>query len=249
MHVQSQYGYDRENVDTTSIDDEYLDDLEIRLREVLDRYGEVFSRSTVDVSISRKAFVSSLKEKIGEVESIVSYDTPPFVKIASIDVAVVKVFDVLKEIYKNERIRPFFDRILCGNDLDEILSDSTYRIAEALGFVTKTHVTLAHCRSMSQSALRSTFTPHLDSTVELSADALLWNDRVMALAVTVSDVTSEGNILPVSVNEFVHLTVWVDNVASAVEANNLPSLVDKDEAYRLDIPSYSLQGVVSFWNV
>jgi Fungal tRNA ligase phosphodiesterase domain len=226
-----------------------LDDLEIRLRDVLDRYEDVILSSTVDVATSRQTFITSLKEKICEADSIVSYDVPPFVKIAAIDVAVVSVLHVLREVYKNERISTFFDRILCGNDIDEILSDLTYRKAEDLGFVTKSHVTLAHCRSMSQSCLRSTFTPHLESTMELSAHSLLWNDRVMALAVKVSEITSEGKILPSSINEFVHLTVWIDKDASAVEANNLPRLVDMGEAYRLDFPSYSLQGVVSLWNM
>lgn len=178
-----------------------------------------------------------------------SYDAPSFVKIASIDVGIDCVYNILRELYKNERVGPFFDRILSGNAIDEILSDSALGKAEDLGFVTKTHVTLAHCRSMSQSCLRSTFTPHLESTVELSANALLWNDRVMALAVNVSEITSEGNILPASINEFVHLTVWIDKDASAVEANNLPKLVDADEAYRVGFPSYSLQGVVSLWNL
>lgn len=226
-----------------------MDDLEIRLREVLDRYGDAILSSTVDVSISRKMFATSLKEKICEADSIKSYDAPPFVKIAAIDVPAVSVFCVLREVYRNEQISDFFDRILCGNDIDEILFDLTYGKAEDLGFVTKTHITLAHCRNMSQSYLRSTFAPHLDSTVELSTHGLLWNDRVMALAVKVSEITSEGKTLPASSNEFVHLTVWIDKDASAVEANNLPRLVDMDEAYRLDFPSYSLQGVVSLWSM
>jgi Fungal tRNA ligase phosphodiesterase domain len=226
-----------------------LVNLEIRLRDVIKRYRDYFFSITIDVSTSRSSFATSLIEKIDEVDSISSYESPSFIKLASIDVAVDSIFDILKVLGRDKRLSYFFDRILLGKNIEQALSNSDYSIADDLGFITKTHVTLAHCRNMSQSDLRCQYTPHLESTVELSTNSLLWSDRVMALAVSVSDVTSDGNAFPTSHNKFVHITVWCDQDASAMEANSLPALVELNEAHCLDFPSYSLRGTISLWDM
>jgi Fungal tRNA ligase phosphodiesterase domain len=227
-----------------------LDDLETRLRAGLEQYRNVIVRMTTDISDTRESFGKSLVEKVKEVELITSYDAPSFVKIASIDVDVASVWEILKNLNNNGHLNNFFDRILQGKDWESIVSglaDEDY--TEELGLVIKTHVTLAHYSEMSQSDMRSLYTPHLESSVELTTNLLLWNDRVMALAVTVSDLTNDGNVLPSSKNEFVHITVWYDKDVSAFEANKLPKLLAENKAFSVKFPDSTLTGTVSFWNM
>lgn len=232
--------------------DEYLNDLEIRLRETLAEYRDIILDMTVDLSYSRQGFAKSIVEKIKEVDLITSYDAPSFIKIASIDVDFAVILEILQSVHCSDKeLQNAFDRILQARSWDSIDSNESedYNHADELGFVTKSHVTLAHYQDMSQSEIRSKFTPYIDSSVELTTNALLWNDRIMALALHVSDMTSDGTVLPPSKNEFVHITVWYDTGVRANESNNLPKLVDENKAHRVEFPERTLRGVISLWDL
>lgn len=201
--------------------------------------------------MTRQSFLSSLVEKVAEAESIKSYEAPSFVKIASIDVEVGAVHEILLRLREEDRLSSFFDSALKGSDIHDVLSSNgtDHTNAEGLGFVSATHVTLAHCRQMSQSELRSKFTPHLGCEIELLVSGLLWNERVMALAVTVAETTKNGEALPAAQNSFVHITVWHEKGASPIEANDLPRLLEAMEAQRIEFESpIPLVGIVSLWN-
>ena len=246
----TQYGYDREKADATKGENAYLDDLERRLRDNVDRYGDHIQSLSADESVTRRSFVSSLIEKVAEAESIESYDAPPFFNIAAIDVDVNAVHEILSRLKVDKCLSPLLEQNLCDLHINEVNPNSGIdrTSAESRGFVIKTHVTLAHCRQMSQSKLRSNFTPLLGAEVELSATGLLWNESAMALAVTVAEETQSGKNLPPSQNSFVHITVWLGEGASAVEANALPGLNATHEAQRIDFESpIPLRGVVSLW--
>lgn len=247
----TQYGYDLEKADTTNLKDEYLDDLERRLRDCVEQYRHQILGLSADKAVTRQSFLSSLIEKIAEVQSIEKYEAPSLLKIASIDIDVNAVHKILSLLKVNTHLSPILEQNLSDLCIEEFIPCGIDRgTAEGHGFVTKTHVTLAHCRQMRQSELRSIFTPLLGAEVELSATGLLWNERVIALAVTVAEETKSGKALPLAQSSFVHITVWLAEDASAVEANSLPGLVLTHKAHRIDFESpISLRGVVSLWSL
>lgn len=234
-------------------DDEYLDDLEHRLRDCIDRHGDSIRGLTADVAATRQSFVSSVIEKVAEADSISSYEAPMFFKLVSIDVDVGAVDELLLRLVSEDtRVAQFFEQILHGISVHDVLfTDKADRAhAKSLGFVTQTHVTLAHCRDVSQSELRSTYAPVLGAEIDVRATGLLWNEHVMALAVTVADATNDGESVKASLNSFVHITVWCGEDVSPVTANDLQHLVETNEAQRLNFESPSpLRGVITLWNM
>jgi hypothetical protein len=242
-----------------------LDDLELRLRNTLETYRNVIVALTSDISHTRQIFIKSVVDKIKEVDLIPSYDAPSFIKIASIDVELKLVWEILYDLAKqNESLNCFFDQILQGKGVESFISNLSHdeyteelgkcRTSDGaeelvVGIVERTHVTLVHCSDMSQSEMRSLYTPHLESSVELTTNELLWNNRVMALAVMVSELTNDGNVLPSSKNAFVHITIWCDKDVNAFEANTLPKLHAENKAHSVKFPDRTLSGTVTFWNM
>ena len=264
-----------------------MDDLERRLRHTLEQYQDVIFQMTVDISETRQCFVQSLVNKINEVDSMLtSYEAPPsLIQLVAIDVDRKAVYDILQDLQfqQHENVGSVFEQALQGHSWESILGDTTNEdddddddntIAPELGFITKTHVTLAHYRDMSQSNLRSIFTPYIESTVELVTNAIYYNERIMALAIlnnhnsTSEIITNDGTILPPvwtqstssssstsslgkqpqALNrEFLHITIWCNKGVSASEAKTLPSLVKDGKAHRIEFPEQVLQGSISFW--
>lgn len=252
--LRSQCGYERESIDTTRVEDDYLDDLEARLRECIKQYRDSIFGLTLEESVSCSSFSSSLKQKVDEVELLSSYETPSFVKLASIDVDVHAVHEILLHISKsNHSVSSFFGTILDDHGVDEVLSSngsSNNALAEELRFVMQTHVTLAHFRRTPQSEFLSTFEPLSGSSVQVSATALLWSEDVMALEVRVAEETDDGTLLPSLRNGFPHITVWFRQGTTAVEANELPRLYENNAAQRVELDTpVLLRGTVSLWEM
>jgi Fungal tRNA ligase phosphodiesterase domain len=207
-------------------------------------------QGSADVSEVRKTFVSSLKQMVIEVDSIASYDDHQYVKIASIDVNVRSVHNILLGLQQNAKLRPFMHALLGDGGMDGLLDDegNDHFYAKEAGFETRTHVTLAHYLEMPQEELLAQFLPHVDSSVELHATALLWSETVMALRVRVEERTSRGAVLPPSTNNFVHITVWCAEGTAPHEANKLPALYDANAAQDIDFETpLVLTGVISLW--
>jgi hypothetical protein len=105
-------------------------------------------------------------------------------------------------------------------------------------FVEQPHVTMAFCQgnATKQIEIQERFGPLLGCQVDLSVHALLWNEQVAALAVTVSHGT-ESNManmalvdeqysIPAPENSFPHVTVWVAADASAYMSNQLTNCTE-----------------------
>jgi hypothetical protein len=253
-----------------------LDDLELRLRNTLQQYQDVVLQMTVDISHTRRCFVQSLVDKINEVDSMLtSYDAPPsLIKLVAIDIDRKMVYDVLQDLmyHEDEELRSVLGHKLQGHSSWEGIlhnnnDEDDNKISIELGFVTKTHVTLVHSRDMSQSNIRSIYTPYIESSVELTTNAIYYNERVMALAIKnkihQSEITTnDGTVLPIAPplssssgqpqelnRDFLHITIWCNNGVSAFEANTLPSLVEEGKARRIAFPEQVLQGNISFWYI
>ena len=250
----AQYGYDLESVDTSKVDDTYLDDLEMRIREQIMKYRGFILGLTTEPDFSCGNFASSLCRLVSELETtgtVSSSATLSFVKLAAIDVNFRAVHALLLSFSKrSEALTSFMDTILDGNSCDQIFgSNSSSALAEKLGFVLQTHVTLAHASRISQSEMIIKFRNLSGCGVQLSAVAVLWSATVMALEVAVSSQTEDGKVLPPSENKFVHITVWFQRGTKAFSANELPMLCEKGLAQRVDFNSpIALRGVVSLWN-
>jgi hypothetical protein len=248
-----QYGFDYENNDAGKANDPYIDDLEKRLRDCIQRSRESILGLAAEESESHRAFLSALIDRVAEADSMTSYEGEPhpLIKIASIDVDPKDVREVLGALRPDERVAPFFDTIAVADEMNDGLSeDGEEEFPGASRLVAKTHVTMAHARHMSQSEFRNVFGPLCGEKIEVVATGLIWSRKIAALAVTVANETSQGDTVPPSLNPFPHITIWVQKGASAVEANDLPDLVNSGDAQRVDfITPFPLQGAVSLWNV
>jgi hypothetical protein len=145
----------------------------------------------------------------------------------------------------NLNLDSFFGMAFEGKLLKEVLE-----CGDALPhkLVSKTHVTLAHCRDTSQDAMREPFAPLVGSRVGLYATGLLWNDRVAAVAITVDDVSDLGKQIPPSRTVFSHITVFVQDGAFAAESKHLPALVESKKANSFEFKApIRLQGTLNFW--
>lgn len=247
-----------------------MDDLELRLRSTLVLHQDVILHMTADLPDTRRQFVHSIVDKINEVDTMsTSYDAPPvMIHLAAIDIDRKSVYDVLQDLQfqHNDTLSSVFEQILQDHSWESILqdeSDDDPTLATKLGFVTKTHITLAHYRDTSQANLQLLYTPYLESSVELTTNAIYYNERIMALSIKNNQrseiMTSDGSTLPPSASsshsgqnhernrDFVHITIWCSTGVSAFEANTLPTLVKENKAHCIEFPEQVLQGSISFW--
>jgi predicted DNA-binding protein YlxM (UPF0122 family) len=252
-----------------------LDDLESRLRNTLQQHQDAILQLTADITDSRQQFVQSVVDKIHEVNTMLtSYEAPPsLIQLVAIDIDRKSVYDILQDIQfhqQSDKLSFFFEQILQGHSWESLIHDDNNEdstISDDLGFVTKTHVTLAHYRDMSQTNIQSIYTPYMESSVELTTNAIYYNERIMALAIKNNKsseiITNDGTILPMSSSstsslsplrseqeqndDFAHITIWCNKGTSAYEANVLPSLVRCHKAKCVEFPEHSLLGSISFW--
>lgn len=226
----------------------------MRIRERILNHRGLILGLTTKPDISCGKFASSLCRIVSELETtgtVRSSVTSPFVKLAAIDVDFRAVHALLLNVSKcSKALTSFLDTILEGNSGDQVFgSDSSSALAEKIGFVLQTHVTLAHSSGISQSEMTVKFRNLSGCGVQLSAVAVLWSATVMALEVAVSTHTEDGKVLPLSENKFVHITVWFQSGTKAFTANELPMLCEKGLAQRVDFNSpIPMCGVVALWN-
>jgi tRNA splicing ligase len=80
---------------------------------------------------------------------------------------------------------------------------------------------------ISQNSMRTRFSGLEGMQVHVDAIGVLWSDRIAALHVQVADKSLSNVHIPHSLNDFVHITIWVhDDDVKPFEANDLPRLVD-----------------------
>ena len=157
------------------------------MRHTLEKYQDVVLGLTADLSETRQRFVQSVVDKVKEVDTMsTSYDAPPLlIELVAINVDRKSVYDILQDLqgHQDDTLTNFLEQILQGNSWESIIQNEHDSSVEELGFVNKTHVTLAHYRDMSQSNMQSLYTPYIESSVELTTNAIYYNERIMALAI------------------------------------------------------------------
>ena len=250
--VQAFYGYSVSKGDPTADRDDYITDMEHRLRETLKLHARFIESLTVDVSESRKVFVSKFIQRVAELDSIESWTDaeagakPTFIKLASIDVNVNDVHSLLVSFCdENKELAGLTQQLAGDSSLESLLTGET---CQDKRFICSTHVTLAHFKETSQSELRGLVGAIVGEHVEMRVVAILWDSRVAALEVKIPETTTAGSVVPPSKNPFAHITLWCQQGASAFESNELPARVSKGEAKRVALASpANLLGEVSFW--
>ena len=258
MSLFSQYACELQNIDASkNSDHKYLNELEERLRSLLKQYRDQIVGMSVEISTSRRRFVSQLAEIVCQSDSLESYalsegtmKRPSFVKLAAVDIDPESVHKLLQEYTEDARFIPFWENVMEAKPKtsEETMTAAT---AEDQKFVANTHETMAHFHQMKQADMKAAFEPLCGSRVSVKVSALLWSDRVAALAVTDvgSDDRSESSpVVPRPMNIFPHITVWHSRDAQARESNDLPSLVESGEANRIDFDDpVELSGVIALW--
>jgi hypothetical protein len=244
----------------------YLDNLEQRLREGLDRHRSLLLSLTVDEATSRKALASKLTEAVAEVDSRSTSETSgeparPFVTLAAIDVSYDAVQELVLSATQDARFHSFWETV--GRNRPDDVGAAQELPAGASGqWIEKPHVTLVHFSHTDQQSMYGTFGPLEGVRVKVRPRAILWNRRVAALAVEVDGTsmpTDDGaqmeaalttHSIPPSRNPFVHVTIWCSDDASSVESNDLPALVESKQAEKVDLDDSApieWMGFVRLW--
>ena len=250
--LQAYYGYDLSKKDPTKVNDTYIADLESRLRQVLMSHTEYIEGLTVDISESRKYFKSQFMERVTELDSIESWhdaetgNRSAFIKLSSIDVDVNDVHALLASLLEESGELDSLAKQMAGDS--DSLQYLTGQTCQDRRFITNTHVTLAHCKESTQAEMRNMIGSIIGEKIEMQVVALLWDEKVAAMEVELSEHTTVGSVLPHPKRSFTHITVWCQEGASAFMSNGLPEKVRQGGAHRvvLEKPA-SLLGELAFW--
>ena len=226
--------------------------MEKKLRTCILAHIDSLLESTVDLLDTRRSFVAQALDRISALDGA-SFDQSllrkeknedDFIKIVSIDVPMRDIHGILYD-EKDSKAFEFLQMALDGKNYDDCFLEGVF---VGKDFVSKTHVTMAHFEGTDQATMRIMFGPLIGHKVVLTVKNILWSDRVAAMGIELSRQSIKGSPLPESQNSFPHITLWFRKDTSAVEANNLPVLVDSGEAKRVDFEdSFKLTGTVSFW--
>jgi Fungal tRNA ligase phosphodiesterase domain len=207
---------------------------------------------TADIATSQARFTSQLMERVSEVDtgsySVVEYDAPSaFIKLVAVDVSVGDVHVLLRDMAKDSRLAPLMKQFSVDPTNHTMLPSVDWDDSQ---FIPKTHVTMAHFKEATQGAMRVSFGKLVGEVVEVSVTAVLWDKKVAALEVQLPAVTTNGNDLPKSKNEFSHVTIWCEKGTKAVASNELPGLVERGEAQRVSLDQpVVLPGTVALWTL
>ncbi len=233
-----------EKQDAKRIENEALDEMDSRLRAAILLHRDYILALSSDEEAAKEKFVSQLKEKIAACDEMKTYDSKPskFIKLASLDVIREDLMSIFKSFQGEPQVQEVLTNIVGDREIEEVFNGSDRQV------VAKPHVTLAHFSDMAQDELRKNFDHLCGCKVVLSVVALYWNSENVALEVKVDSRTTCGMELPSSLNAFTHITVWVHDQSSAVKSNQLPVLLENEEAFKFDFPQpFSLEGSVSLW--
>ena len=239
-------GYKNSNVDIGKLKDEYLDDLELRLRNSLEESREFLNSLTYGIEESQQSFFEQIQKAVAKADSGDFYDMEQeeygtseklsvsiskAIDYVSIDVSVDDVHESLLMNVGDERLNGFW-KLIAGNDVPNNVLRGNRRTDKQLKY--NTHVTLAHKSERSQDEMRQQFGALEGQGVGVTVTGILWDDRTAALAVQLPNTTNEGSILSVADDKFTHITLWCQDGTSAFRSNELPALVPTGKANRAD---------------
>ena len=210
-------------------------------------------------AVSQKQFVKQLIDRVAEADGLESYTITKetdsskkrtsLIKIASIDVKATYVYATLRSLAGDSRLKHFWEMVVKDAETPDTTFPDDPATESRTNWILKTHVTLAHYHDTTQHDLKRVFQPLCGSKVIVTVMGLLWSPhRVAALAVEICSENQDGVAVPPPRNVFPHLTVWCHESASAVEANDLPHLVEQGQATRINFDHpIPLTGEVSLW--
>lgn len=237
MMLRLQYEYDVILDEKVKREDEQVDEIETRLRSLLEKHRSFLFGLSVDPVVSKQSLVAQLVQQVSALptsaDDVLDIEVvgPDFVKIVSIDVSRSSVHSALQH---------FADKSPGVSDMLKKCSGPNA--------VLDTHVTMVHFLQMPQYEMREQFEHLVGCAVNVTVTGILWNERIAALAVHVASDTNDDKEVPAPKNVFPHITLWHDPELSAAYSNDLPQLVADGKAERIDFDEPQvLQGFVSLW--
>jgi hypothetical protein len=249
-----QYEYDVILDERLTRKDEQVEEIETRLRELLEKHNVMLKSLSADPVISKQSFVSQVAEQVTALPSSVEAlpEGVGFIKIVSVDVSQALVHSALKGFAKKyPRVSDWLEKCTEGISCDvPTLSNANDGVIPGESFVDDTHITMVHCSQMPQSTMRDQFEPLVGCAVDVTITGILWNDEIAALGVEVASDTKDKPDLPVPApkNAFPHITLWHQPDVGPSHSNELPALVETGKATRIDFDEpVVIQGVISLW--
>jgi hypothetical protein len=211
---------------------------------------------TVAESTSRAVFNAKLLEIVADAcTEAAGEPARPFVTLAAIDVDSGTILGLLRKTSDDARFGSFWQTVNRSSNQIPFSNDGSSTTAPS--WPRKPHVTMLHFSQADQDRIYSVFAPLEGHSVELRATSILWSHRIAALEVDVAEKTIHGDdastqwpvrSVPRPRNDFVHVTIWCSEDASAVEANALPLLVESKQAERVELlPAVEFHGVFHLW--
>jgi len=247
--LRLRHGYQSEKKDVTRFTSSpTVQEMELRLREIIGKYKRFIFALEADEGKSRKEFI----DQIVDIVKVTNDEDSPVlgngkneksIKIVSVDITLSSLQNVIKgaSIQETE-----IDKALKSLGIDV---ETSWVSNCPNGIVQDPHVTMAHYSEFSQREMKSTFTPVLDNTIPIHSTSFFWNEDIAALGVEVATTSKEGVEVPPSANNFVHITVWKRESIRASDSNKLPNLVEEGRASKIVFyQPLSLEGKLTFWN-
>lgn len=252
--LQTYYGYAVSKKDPLTDKDDYIVDLESRMRETLLKHTEFIQGLTADIAESRERFLKSFYLRLAELDSMESSSWAEaaasgksnFIQITSIDVSVNDTHSLLVSLCEERsELNPLCQQLFGDASPSSVLTGDS---CEDRRFIGSTHVTMAHFKESSQKAMRDTYGAIVGEQVEMAVVAVLWDERVAAIEVVLPESTIPGSTLTPSTNTFSHVTVWCQQGAQAFQSNELPTKVEQGAAHRVALAKpVTIVGELSFW--
>ncbi|KAL7468445.1 hypothetical protein ACHAXS_008682 [Conticribra weissflogii] len=254
---------EKHSIDTKTgeVNEEDVISMETRLRDLILLHQESLKSMTIPVDESREQFLSQIASKVMDLDdnfqmknSMQGRGLQHFIEIASIDVDVKEIRDILSMLASHDvDVRNFFDGRGGIPVAESSVADSIHREHTDLvlgTFVEKTHVTMAHFSQLSQQKIRDTY-GHLEgNSVSVSVTDLIIGESVAAFSVMVPEKTDgeKPRDIPPPRNSYAHITIWFGEGESAARSNDLPSMVERGEAKRV-VLSEAVQvcGKIGYW--
>ena len=119
-------------------------------------------------------------------------------------------------------------------------------------FVQRPHVTMAHFSQLSQQNILKEYTYADGKSVTLTITGILIGETIAAFSIRLPDYLNgtEPLAAPPCQNSFPHITVWVGNDESAAKSNDLPAMVERNEAIKVELAQcIDASGTLCFWYI
>lgn len=234
--------------------------MERRLRSQILKHQAFLESLCVSESESKEAFIKQLSDLTLTVSSDKPVDGDhssrhKFVEIASVDIDEQLIRSALLDAAKlNVEVMSLLERIgkmLNGMD-QEAFSIMDLTLASQGFFVQRPHVTMAHFSQLSQQNILKEYSQANGKSITLTITGILIGETVAAFSVRLPEFLDGMEPLktPPCQNAFPHITIWVGTDESASKSNDLPSMVEKSEAIKVEFAQgIDVSGTLCFWYI